>query len=41
MIDEPKLKDAVITQFLIEDGWMGIALGPKPAVAQRASNQSR
>jgi hypothetical protein len=33
IVDEPKLKDAAITQFLIEDGWLGLSLGPKPPVA--------
>lgn len=27
--NEPKLADAAITQFLIDDGWIGVALGPK------------
>jgi hypothetical protein len=26
---EPKLSDASITQFVIDDGWIGISLGPK------------
>jgi len=30
VIDQPKLKDSIITQFTIDDGWIGIALGPKP-----------
>jgi hypothetical protein len=29
IIDEPKLQDAAITQFTIEDGWIGLSLGPK------------
>ena len=30
IVDDPKLKDAAITQFVIDDGWIGISLGPKP-----------
>ena len=29
IIDEPKLQDTAITQFTIEDGWIGLSLGPK------------
>ncbi|MEN6449005.1 MAG: hypothetical protein ABFC96_00810, partial [Thermoguttaceae bacterium] len=37
IVDDPKLKDAAITQFLLEDGWLGIAIGPRPTAvtAQR------
>ena len=34
-IDQPKLHDAAITQFVIDDGWIGLALGPKPLIAHR------
>jgi hypothetical protein len=30
LMKEPKLKDAEVTQFVINDGWIGLALGPKP-----------
>jgi hypothetical protein len=29
IIDEPKLQNAAVTQFVIEDGWIGLSLGPK------------
>ncbi len=32
---EPKLEYAAITQFVIDDGWIGISLGPKPITASR------
>ena len=32
---EPKLNYAAITQFVIDDGWIGISLGPKPVTATR------
>ena len=28
--DDPRLSDAAITQLVIDNGWIGIALGPKP-----------
>ncbi len=31
-VKDVKLKDLVITQFVIDDGWIGLAFGPKPAV---------
>ena len=30
IIDDPRLNDAAITQLVIDDGWIGISLGPKP-----------
>ncbi len=36
IVKEPKLSDAAITQFVIDDGWIGVALGPKrPAAIDR------
>jgi len=29
IVQQPKLADAAITQFVIDDGWIGLALGPK------------
>ena len=29
IINQPKLQDAAVTQFAIEDGWIGLSLGPK------------
>ena len=34
IVEEPKLKEAAITQFVIDDGWIGLALGPRPTVAR-------
>lgn len=33
--DNPKLADLEVTQFAIDDGWIGLALGPRPAAARR------
>jgi len=38
--EDPRLKGLVISQFVIDDGWIGLALGPDrnapvPAVARR------
>jgi hypothetical protein len=33
IVNQPKLQDAAITQFVINDGWIGLALGPKPLTA--------
>ncbi len=41
IVDDPKLKDAAITQFMIEDGWLGLSLGPKPPVAPLADRPRR
>ncbi|MCE5266530.1 MAG: hypothetical protein LLG00_01405 [Planctomycetaceae bacterium] len=38
--DDPKLKDAAVTQFVIEDGWIGLSLGPDPRLGPVASRQS-
>jgi hypothetical protein len=35
-VKEPKLKDTEITQFVIDDGWIGLALGPKPPAPMTA-----
>jgi hypothetical protein len=40
-LKEQKLKDTAITQFVIEDGWIGLALGPKPAVPMTARRPHR
>ena len=32
IIDDPRLGDTAITQLVVDDGWIGIALGPKPPV---------
>jgi len=28
LIEDPKLQDLAITQFVIDDGWIGVAAGP-------------
>ncbi|MDP6442413.1 MAG: hypothetical protein QGG36_13035 [Pirellulaceae bacterium] len=32
---DPRLSDLQVTQFQIEDGWIGVALGPQQRVSQR------
>ncbi len=39
VIKQPKLQDAAITQFVIEDGWIGLSLGPKQPSASTARRQ--
>ncbi len=36
IVNEPKLGGASITQFMIDDGWIGVALGPKRPVETTA-----
>ena len=36
IVNEPKLHDAAITQFVIDDGWIGVSLGPKHAATTTA-----
>jgi hypothetical protein len=33
IVNQPKLQDAAITQFVVNDGWIGLSLGPKPVTA--------
>jgi hypothetical protein len=40
ILKEPKLKDTSITQFVIDDGWIGVSLGPKRPAA-RVANRLR
>jgi len=35
--DNPKMSDVAVTQMTIEDGWIALALGPKPRLAQAAA----
>ena len=37
----PQLRDQQVTQFVIHDGWMGIALGPKSPGRQAAMTPRR
>jgi hypothetical protein len=37
ILKEPKLKDASITQFVIDDGWIGISLGPAREAVRTAA----
>jgi hypothetical protein len=39
ILKEPKLSDAAITQFVIDDGWVGISLGPKSSSITTARRQ--
>ena len=40
IVNQPKLKDTAITQFVIEDGWIGLALGPKLSNATARHSQT-
>ncbi len=40
-VNDRKLEDAEITQFVIDDGWIGIALGPKSSLAGRLQPRLR
>jgi hypothetical protein len=35
--ENPNLADTEISQFVVDDGWIGVALGPKPGAVQTAS----
>ena len=35
IINQPKLQNAAVTQFVIDDGWIGLSLGPKPTTTAR------
>jgi hypothetical protein len=37
--DDPRLADLMITQLVLEDGWLGIAIGP--ATSERVAERSR
>jgi hypothetical protein len=39
IVNEKKLGEAAITQFVIDDGWIGLALSPKPVVTSAARRQ--
>ena len=39
IVKEPKLANAAITQFVIDDGWIGVALGPKRPAATTVRRQ--
>ena len=41
VVNDRKLEDAEITQFVIDDGWIGIALGPKSSLAGRLQPRLR
>jgi hypothetical protein len=36
LVSDPKLADLAVTQFVIEDGWLGLALGPKGTAVRTA-----
>jgi hypothetical protein len=40
-VKNPKLDGIVVTQFVIDDGWIGAAIGPQRAVAQRTTRMIR
>jgi hypothetical protein len=35
IVNQPKLQNAAITQFIIDDGWIGLAIGPKTTTTAR------
>jgi hypothetical protein len=39
IVKEPKLSDSAVTQFVIDDGWIAVALGPKRLSATTAHKQ--
>jgi hypothetical protein len=39
IVDDPRFSDTAITQLVIDDGWIGIALGPKPPVVTAARHR--
>ena len=39
IIDDPRLGDTAITQLVVDDGWIGISLGPKPVTASRRTGE--
>jgi hypothetical protein len=40
LAEAPELRDQQVTQFVIHDGWIGVALGPK-APGRQAAMQPR
>ena len=36
--DDPRLADLQVTQLVVEDGWIGVAIGPKVASARRQAH---
>ena len=36
-----KMDDLVVTQMVIEDGWIAVALGPKPRLARTATHSPK
>ncbi|MBN2217697.1 MAG: hypothetical protein JW719_10020 [Pirellulales bacterium] len=39
--NHPKMTDVAVTQMTIEDGWIAVALGPEPRVAQAPSKNTK
>jgi len=37
LVKEPKLRNTSITQFVIDDGWVGVSLGPKREASRTAA----
>ena len=40
-VKNPKLDGVVVTQFVIDDGWIGAAIGPQANVASEAAATKR
>jgi len=39
--DNPRMNDLAVTQMTIEDGWVAVALGPKPRLARAATKNPK
>jgi len=39
--NHPKMGDLAVTQMVIEDGWIAVALGPKPRLARAAADRQK
>ena len=40
-VNNPKFEGLVVTQFVIDDGWIGAAIGPQRTVAAQAAKAQR
>jgi hypothetical protein len=40
-VKNPKLEGVVVTQFVIDDGWIGVAIGPQRTVTAQAAKAQR
>ncbi len=40
-VKNPKLDGVIVTQFVIDDGWIGAAIGPRPVATAQAASATR